>query len=37
VVWCRLDENEQIRTRLEVEALQMADELDIARCVRDMC
>ncbi|CAE7680013.1 hook3, partial [Symbiodinium microadriaticum] len=27
----RLDENEQIRTRLEVEALQMADELDIAR------
>ena len=29
---CRLEENEQIRTRLEVEALQMADELDIARC-----
>lgn len=27
----RLEENEQIRTRLEVEALQMADELDIAR------
>mmetsp|Transcript_10383 Transcript_10383/g.15782 ORF Transcript_10383/g.15782 Transcript_10383/m.15782 type:complete len:678 (-) Transcript_10383:152-2185(-) len=27
----RLEENEQIRTRLEVEALQMADEIDLAR------
>eukprot|EP00604_Paraphysomonas_vestita_P002219 CAMPEP_0174819290 /NCGR_PEP_ID=MMETSP1107-20130205/2422_1 /TAXON_ID=36770 /ORGANISM="Paraphysomonas vestita, Strain GFlagA" /LENGTH=557 /DNA_ID=CAMNT_0016032487 /DNA_START=414 /DNA_END=2087 /DNA_ORIENTATION=- len=27
----RLEDNEEIRTRLEVEALQMADELDVAR------
>jgi chromosome segregation ATPase len=27
----RMEDNDEIRTRLEVEALQMADELDVAR------